>query len=97
MERSDLIATASFEDEADRAPVRGGAWLRFIARDKKALIGLIVLSVLTLAGILAPVIAPYDPNAMMFDMIGGPSWAHPLGTDDLGRDLLSRLIYGTRI
>jgi peptide/nickel transport system permease protein len=34
---------------------------------------------------------------MAYDMIGGPSWAHPLGTDDLGRDLLSRLIYGTRI
>jgi peptide/nickel transport system permease protein len=97
MERSDLIAAASFEDEADRAPVRRGAWLRFIARDKKALAGLIVLSLLALAALLAPVIAPYDPNAMMFDMIGGPSWAHPLGTDDLGRDLLSRLIYGTRI
>lgn len=97
MERSDLIAAASFEDEAERGPVRRGVWLRFIARDKKALAGLIVLSVLALAAILAPVIAPYDPNAMMFDMIGGPSWAHPLGTDDLGRDLLSRLIYGTRI
>src|ERR687891_2998539 len=97
MERSDLIAAAPFEDEADRAPVRRGAWLRFIARDKKALAGLIVLCVLTLAAIFAPVIAPYDPNAMMFDMIGGPSWAHPLGTDDLGRDLLSRLIYGARI
>jgi peptide/nickel transport system permease protein len=97
MERSDLIAAASFEDEADRAPIRRGAWLRFIARDKKALVGLIVLTVLALAAIFAPVVAPYDPNAMMFDMIGGPSWAHPLGTDDLGRDLLSRLIYGTRI
>jgi peptide/nickel transport system permease protein len=96
MERSDLIG-APFADEADRAPVRRGAWLRFIARDKKALAGLIVLTVLTLAAILAPLIAPYDPNEMMFDMIGAPSWAHPLGTDDLGRDLLSRLIYGTRV
>ena len=97
MERSDLIRGAPFKDEADLPPDRRGAWLRFIARDKKALVGLIVLSVLTLAAILAPLIAPYDPNAMMFDMIGGPSWAHPLGTDDLGRDLLSRLIYGARI
>jgi peptide/nickel transport system permease protein len=97
MERSDLIRAASFEDEADLPPVRRGAWLRFIARDKKALASLVVLTVLTLAAVLAPVVAPYDPNEMMFDMIGAPSWAHPLGTDDLGRDLLSRLIYGARI
>ena len=80
-----------------RQPDRRWAWLRHVARDKKALVGLIVLSVLTLAAILAPVVAPYDPNTMEFDMIGEPSWAHPLGTDDLGRDLLSRLIYGARI
>jgi peptide/nickel transport system permease protein len=49
------------------------------------------------AAVLAPVITPYDPNAMLYDMIGAPSLAHPLGTDDLGRDLLSRLIYGARV
>ena len=73
------------------------AWLRFIARDKKALVGMIVLTVLTLAAILAPFLTPYDPNAQDFAMIGAPSWAHPLGTDDLGRDLLSRLIHGGRV
>ncbi len=78
-------------------PTRRWAWLRFIARDKKALIGLIMLTVLTLAAILAPFLTPYDPNAQDYDMIGAPSWAHPLGTDDLGRDLLSRLIHGGRI
>jgi peptide/nickel transport system permease protein len=72
-------------------------WLRTLVRDQKALFGLIVLVVLSLAALLAPWITPYDPNEMMFDMIGAPSWAHPLGTDDLGRDLLSRLIYGARI
>ena len=72
-------------------------WLRFIARDKKALVGMIALAVLTLAAIFAPFLTPYDPNAQDFAMIGAPSWAHPLGTDDLGRDLLSRLIHGGRI
>jgi peptide/nickel transport system permease protein len=91
-----MRATATLDEHVE-PPARRGAWLRFIARDKKALAGLIVLAVLAAAAILAPVIAPYDPNAMMFDMIGAPSWAHPLGTDDLGRDLLSRLIYGARI
>ncbi len=73
------------------------AWLRFIARDKKALVGMILLAILTVAAIFAPILTPYDPNAQDFAMIGAPSWAHPLGTDDLGRDLLSRLIYGGRI
>ncbi len=73
------------------------AWLYFIARDKKALVGMIALAILTLAAIFAPILTPYDPNAQDFAMIGAPSWAHPLGTDDLGRDLLSRLIHGGRI
>lgn len=87
----------AFEVLPAHGPTRAGVMLRYLLRDKKALVGLIVLTVLTLAAILAPWIVPYDPNAMEFDMIGGPSLAHPLGTDDLGRDLLSRLIVGTRI
>ncbi len=47
--------------------------------------------------IFAPLIAPYDPNAQDFEMMEGLSWTHLLGTDDLGRDLLSRLIFGTQI
>ncbi len=78
-------------------PAQRWAWLRFIARDKKALVGMIALTILTLAAIFAPILTPYDPNAQDFAMIGAPSWAHPLGTDDLGRDLLSRLIHGGRI
>ena len=82
------------DDDALAEPVaRRPSWLRTLVRDKKALLGLIVLVVLSLAALLAPWITPYDPNEMMFDMIGAPSWAHPLGTDDLGRDLLSRLIF----
>jgi peptide/nickel transport system permease protein len=79
---------------------RRAGWrqLRYnLLRDKKALFGVIVLSVFGLAAIFGPLIAPYDPNAMAFDMLLPPSWAHPLGTDDLGRDLLSRIIVGTQI
>lgn len=78
-------------------PEQRWVWLRFIARDKKALVGMIALTILTLAAIFAPILTPYDPNAQDFAMIGAPSWAHPLGTDDLGRDLLTRLIHGGRI
>ncbi|MFQ5973379.1 MAG: ABC transporter permease [Alphaproteobacteria bacterium] len=89
------VVEALEREEVGQQP--GRAWLRYLVRDKKALVGLIVLTVLVIAAILAPWIAPYDPNAMDFTMIGAPSFTHPLGTDDLGRDLLSRLIHGTQV
>jgi peptide/nickel transport system permease protein len=58
-------------------------------------IGLIV--VLTLIGLLAPILSPYDPiNQDLANQIGGPTPQHLLGTDSFGRDVLSRLIWGTR-
>jgi len=72
-------------------------WLGYLWRDKKAVIGLFVLSLFVLSAIFAPWIAPYDPNAMDFQMLLAPSMDHPLGVDDLGRDLLSRIIHGARV
>ena len=70
---------------------------KLVWRDKKALIGTVVLSIFLIAAILGSLIAPYDPNGMDFDMMEPPSWSHPLGTDDLGRDLLSRVIVGAQV
>ncbi len=81
-------------------PRRVTGWGRFgrlVMADKKALVGLVLLSIFVFAAVFGPLISPYDPNDMAFDMILGPSLAHPLGTDDLGRDLLSRLIVGTQV
>nr|WP_093742754.1 ABC transporter permease [Sulfitobacter delicatus] len=67
------------------------------------LIGAIVLILLTIVAILAPWIAPHDPYAQSLmtrmepPVFMGGDWEHPLGTDHLGRDYLSRLIYGARI
>ena len=72
-------------------------WWAYLLRDKKALAGLIVLVTLLVVAIFADVVAPYDPNAMDFEMMESPSLRHPLGTDDLGRDLVTRLIHGTRV
>ena len=96
---TDLAHTAPRDDEADliEQTRRSAQWRTFFLRDKKALIGTIVLIVLVFAAAFASVVAPYDPNGMDFTFMLPPSLAHPLGTDDLGRDLLSRLIYGTRI
>ncbi|MBN9025038.1 MAG: nickel ABC transporter permease subunit NikC [Rhizobiales bacterium] len=61
-------------------------------------LALAIVVVLAIAAVAAPWIAPYDPNAVdLTQRLQGPSLAHWLGTDHLGRDELSRLIYGTRI
>lgn len=66
-------------------------------RDRKAQFGLVVLGLFILGALLAPVLAPYDPNEMTLNMMSGPSADNLLGTDDLGRDLFSRILWGTQI
>lgn len=66
--------------------------------NKLALISLAFILIVILAAIFAPYIAPYNPDKINVNSILlPPSFAHPLGTDQLGRDVLSRLIYGSRI
>lgn len=74
------------------------AWRRF-STNRVALVGLAMLALIILIAILAPVIAPYDPINDMDTARRGcpPSPAHWFGCDHLGRDLLSRVIYGARI
>lgn len=84
-------------EEAGLPRRRSPRWVKVLRRDKKALFGLLVLLGMTASAIFAPWIAPYDPRAQEFEMLLPPSAAHPLGTDDLGRDLLSRILYGARI
>jgi peptide/nickel transport system permease protein len=73
------------------------SWRRF-RRNKAAMAGLFIVAVLVLAAIFAPFVAPSDPSAqdlMRQDML--PSWALPFGADQLGRDILSRVIYGAGV
>ncbi|GGL04054.1 ABC transporter permease [Deinococcus radiotolerans] len=72
--------------------------LRRLRRHKAAMASLIVITALILLALFAPVIAPYDPNAQDLNGIYAPPGAqHVLGQDSLGRDLLSRIIYGSRV
>ncbi len=73
------------------------SFLGVIRRDLRALASAVFLALLTLAAIGAPWIAPHDPNGMDFMMMEAPSGMHPLGVDDLGRDLLSRIIHGAKV
>ncbi len=71
--------------------------IRRFKKHKAGCISLAVLGLIVLAALLAPVIAPYDPNAINPEFAAPPSAKHLLGTDQIGRDLFSRLLYGTRI
>lgn len=71
--------------------------LRRLLSDKTARIGLAVVLVFAVVAMLAPVLAPHDPLALDGARLEGPSPDHPLGTDRLGRDLLSRMMFGARL
>jgi peptide/nickel transport system permease protein len=83
---------------------RAGRWLRAIIRPllkPKVIAGGVIVLVLIVVGLLAPLIAPYDPNAQnLSQALRPPSWlagSHVLGTDAVGRDILSRVFYGARV
>jgi ABC-type dipeptide/oligopeptide/nickel transport system permease subunit len=71
-------------------------WRQF-KRNHVAEISLYLILAFILAAILAPSLSPYDPFAMGDETLLPPQSGHPMGTDDLGRDTLSRVIYGARV
>jgi peptide/nickel transport system permease protein len=85
------VAISSSERRAAARATRP-AW-----RQPLALTGATIAIAWTLIAIFAPLVAPYDPLAQDFVAFQGPSGAHPFGTDELGRDVLSRVIYGSRL
>jgi peptide/nickel transport system permease protein len=72
------------------------AWIR-LRRRKSAMVGLVIVVLVILAAIFAPLISPYDPAQQSWSAVRKPpSMAHLFGTDEVGRDLLARVIYGAR-
>lgn len=91
----DIVAGAS--QGALEIRQRAGFWSRFI-RHRMALAGLIFICLITAAAILTPVLSPYDPYEMQLpEARKSPSLEHPLGTDKLGRDTLTRVFVGGRV
>jgi len=79
---------------------RGGLFVdvgRALLRDRTGRIGALIVIALLVVAVLGPVVAPHDPLTVSSARFAPPSLHHLLGTDELGRDLLSRLIYGSRI
>jgi peptide/nickel transport system permease protein len=86
------------------APLPGAAFMRRMLGHRSFVIAGTILSVIVLLALAAPLVAPYDPYAQDLGnrlvppaFMHGGSWTHPLGTDGLGRDYLSRVIYGARV
>ena len=73
------------------------AWQRF-KRHGLALMGLCIIVLLIVIALFAPRLAPHDPTAQdLAHILSAPSLRHPMGTDDLGRDVLSRVLLGARV
>src|SRR5438094_2965841 len=90
-----IAALADARGLAPRGPI--AVTFAFLYRQPVGAIGLVLVLIFGLAGIFAEWIAPYNPTSNDFAaMTEAPSWAHWLGTDQLGRDLLSRILYGAR-
>jgi ABC-type dipeptide/oligopeptide/nickel transport system permease subunit len=78
--------------------------LEQLSRNKTAVAGLVIVSVFVLCALLAPLVSPHSPiDGSLYDQVKPPVWystgtvRHILGTDDLGRDILSRILYGARV
>jgi len=85
------------EDSESARPLRYEV-LAILSRDRIALVALLVVIAATVVALLAPYIAPFDPTQQQLaGSLKGPSSIHLLGQDELGRDLLSRLMYGARV
>jgi peptide/nickel transport system permease protein len=91
--QQDAIASPGVETRSRRQD-----FLRAFFSNRLAIFGTAVMAVFVLMAVFAPLLAPYDPlDQNLPQKFAGPSLAHPFGQDELGRDILSRVIYGARI
>jgi peptide/nickel transport system permease protein len=94
------MTAAALDPEVATLPREERPWrrgLRRLMRRRGAMLGAAVVAGFVLAAVFAPLIAPYDPLATSWSTVRKPpSWLHLLGTDEIGRDMLSRVIYGAR-
>ena len=95
---TDALGTASNEELLRKERRANSAWSK-LKRNKTAMVGLVIVSIMIFIAVFAPLLAPYDPTALnpieAFALPGENG--HILGCDNVGRDLLSRIIYGSRV
>ena len=90
--------TTAEEIDQDRLPTFAGEFMRFVRHSPFGVVSMAFILLVIVVGVFAPLLAPYDPLEASYGATRqSPSLAHLMGTDHLGRDTLSRIIYGTRI
>lgn len=90
-------SSAQLGNQAKRMTQRQRTWRRFSSH-KGALFGILIIVFLVFIALTANWLAPYDPNKTDLKLRGAsPTWAHPFGNDDIGRDILTRIMYGVRV
>jgi oligopeptide/dipeptide ABC transporter ATP-binding protein len=97
---TDQLATPPVGPAPVVAEIKGGRWTdvwRAISRNKKALVGVLLLLVFVVLAIFPGQIAPHDPTAQIYQPALSPSWHHLLGTTGRGEDVFSQLVWGTRL
>lgn len=98
---TDVAVQPTLLSQAEPRKSRGlmrDAWRRLIA-GWNGRVGLIIITIVVLVGVLTPIVDPYDPttDSDLASSRLSPSWEHPFGTDRLGRDMLRRVMHGTRV
>ncbi|MDQ5832627.1 MAG: ABC transporter permease [Actinomycetota bacterium] len=95
------LATAPASEFHEPVSAEVSRWYALWHSMKRKPLGLAsagLIAIIVITAIFADVLAPYDPLAAQPEIrLAAPSWAHPFGTDDIGRDVLSRIIYGSRL
>jgi peptide/nickel transport system permease protein len=94
---TDTTLASELDMSAGVVPHAGGRTWRRLREDRKVLVGLVIVIFLMLLAIFGPWLAPYDPQADDYELFAEPSREHIFGTDSFGRDILSRMMAGTRV
>jgi peptide/nickel transport system permease protein len=93
---SEVRVEAQFEELADKRPLSVVAG-EFVRKQPLGTFGIAIVVIMIVAAVGAPILTPYDPEANSFpDMLTSPNLSFWMGTDQFGRDILSRIIYGAR-
>src|SRR6185312_4026620 len=103
--REVAVSITELESAEISIEAQGGLWseaFRRLKRNPSAVLGFVLVAAFVFVAIFAPLLAPSNPRAQNLDLVlngccPGPSWSHLLGVDDLGRDELSRILYGARL
>ncbi|MGE0522565.1 MAG: ABC transporter permease [Variibacter sp.] len=92
---TDAVLSATLVDDVIETPFRRA--MRRLFKRRGAVVGLVIIVTFILLAVFAPFVAPYDPTAQSWSAVRkAPSMAHWFGTDELGRDVLARVIYGAQ-